>query len=235
MFNYETIFANISYVKQKEAIKNQLQFDGVNQVSASVNMDPDYADESLSANGNYGRSFWKYYKVNFGTRISWNKFNNIRVFNDGLNSGDIQAKVQTTESFNQSYTVGFSTNFKRLPSLSLSYNYAISDNFSDVIYTDSPTVSIDYSLNNGFSFTAEYNFFHNKNKSESIDTEYDFLAASIMYKNKDSKWEWKLAGTNLLNTTSLETNSFSQSGGVSTFSSYKVQPRFLTLNIKYAI
>lgn len=235
MFNYENIFANVSYSRQTEAIKNQTEFNGVNQVSTSVNIDPNFADETFSASGNYGRSFLKYYKANFSSRISWNKFNNIRVFQDSASPGNTINQVQTTESFNQSYTIGFSTNFKRLPSLSLSYNYSINDNFSDIIYTDSPTISLEYGLDNGFSFTSEYNYFHNKNKSETINTEYDFLSMNIMYRKKDSKWEWKLSGTNLLNTTALETNSFNQLGGTSTFSSYRVQPRFIILNLRYNI
>ena len=74
-----------------------------------------------------------------------------------------------------------------------------------------------------------------RNKSNTIDSEYDFLTASLMYQKKDSKWEWKLSGTNLLDTKSLDTNSFSQLGGTSTFSSYRVQPRFVILSLKYRL
>ena len=115
----------------------------------------------------------------------------------------------------------------------MSYNYSISDNFSDTIYTDSPSLTLEYYFLDAFSFTSEYNFFHNYNKSKTIDSEYDFLTASLMYQKKDSKWEWKLSGTNLLDTKSLDSNSFNQLGGTSNFSSYRVQPRFLILSLKY--
>ena len=234
MFNFENIFANISYTKQVDAIKNKALFSGVNQVSSAVNINSDFPEESLSGSANYGRSFFKYYKANARVSIGWNKFNNIRVYPDTDTDPDNNpTAIQTTESLSQSYSLGFSTNFKQLPNLGISYNYSISDNFSDIVYTDSPSLTLEYYFLEAFSFTSEYNFFHNYNKSKTIDSEYDFLSANIMYQKKDSKWEWKLSGTNLLDTKSLDSNSFSQLGGTSTFSSYKVQPLYLILSLKY--
>lgn len=127
----------------------------------------------------------------------------------------------------------FSTNYKVIPNLSLGYAYTINDNFNDVFYTDSPTVGLEYYFLNAFSFVSDYTFNHNTNKSKTVNSEYDFLSASIIYQKKDSKWEYKLAGTNILNTKSLNNNSFSQIGGISNFSSYFVQPRYIILSLKY--
>jgi hypothetical protein len=234
MFNFENIFANLTYTKQLDAIKNKALLTGVNQVSSSVNMNSNFPEESFSGSANYGRSFLKYYKANARVSVGWNKFNNIRVFPDSdTDPNNNPTKIQTTESVSQNYTLGFSTNYKQLPNLGLSYSYSISDNFSDTVYTDSPSLTLEYYFLEAFSFTSEYSFFHNYNKSKTIDSEYDFLSANIMYQKKDSKWEWKLSGTNLLDTKSLDTNSFSQLGGTSTFSSYRVQPRYLILSLKY--
>ncbi|MFD2908210.1 carboxypeptidase regulatory-like domain-containing protein [Flavobacterium ardleyense] len=236
MFNFENIFANISYSKQVDGIKNKSLLTGVNQVSTAVNMNSNFADESLSGSGNYGRSFAKYYKANVRASFNWNKYNNIRVYPDGdLDPNNNPTKNQTTESFNQSYNVGFSTNYKTIPNLGLSYTYSISDNFSDTIYTDSPALTLEYYFLEAFSFTSEYNFYRNYNKSKTINSEYDFLTANLMYKKKSSKWEWKLSGTNLLNTKSLDTSSFSQLGGTSNFSSYIVQPRYIIIGLKYSL
>lgn len=234
MFNFENIFANLTYTKQLDAIKNKALLTGVNQVSSAVNMNSNFPEESFSGSANYGRSFLKYYKANARVSVGWNKFNNIRVFPDSdTDPNNNPTKIQTTESVSQNYTLGFSTNYKQLPNLGLSYSYSISDNFSDTVYTDSPSLTLEYYFLEAFSFTSEYSFFHNYNKSKTIDSEYDFLSANIMYQKKDSKWEWKLSGTNLLDTKSLDTNSFSQLGGTSTFSSYRVQPRYLILSLKY--
>ncbi|TGD57440.1 TonB-dependent receptor [Flavobacterium humi] len=229
MFNFENIFANITYTRQVDAIKNRAMFTSVNQVSSAVNMNSNFADETLSGNGAYGRSFLRYYKA--GTRIglNWSKFNNIRV------NPDNSEFFQTTKSFTQSYNVNFSTNYKEIPNIELAYNFSVNDNFSDVFYTDAPSVTLEYYFWNAFSFTSEYTFYHNRNKSKTVNNEYDFLSANLLYQRKNSKWEWKLSATNLLNTTSLNDSSFNQLGGSSSFSSYVVQPRYLILSLKYAL
>ena len=234
MFNFENIFANLTYTKQVEGIKNRVLFTGVNQVSSAVNMNSSFADETFSGNFNYGRSFSKYYKASVGVNINWSKFNNIRVYPDmDSDPNNNPTEIQATESFTQNYNVKFSTNFKTLPNLGLSYGLTINDNFSDVYYIDSPAITLEYYFLDSFSFTSDYNFYHNRNKSKTVETEYDFLNASLIYQKKDSKWEYKLAATNLLDTRSLNDNSFSQLGGSSTFSSYVVQPRYVILSFKY--
>ncbi|MQP24606.1 TonB-dependent receptor [Flavobacterium sp. LMO8] len=234
MFNFENIFANITYTRQLEAIKNRALLFDVNQVSSSVNINSSFPEETFSAIGNYGRSFAKYYKANLRVGANWSKFNNILVFPDtDTNPDNNPSEIQTTESIAQNYSLSFSTNYKTLPNLTLGYNFTINDNFSDVIYVDSPTLTLEYYFLDAFSFVSEYSYFHNRNKAKTIDSEYDFLTASLMYQKKNSKWEWKLSGTNLLDTKSLDTNSFSQLGGTSSFSSYRVQPRFVILSLKY--
>ena len=236
MFNFENIFANITYTRQLEAIKNRALLFGVNQISSTENMDSSFPDETFSAIGNYGRSFAKYYKANLRAGFNWSKSNNIRVYPDNdTNPNNNPTELQTIESYSQNYNLSFSTNYKTLPNLTLGYNFTINDNFSDVIYVDSPTLTLEYYFLDAFSFVSEYSYFHNRNKAKTIDSEYDFLTASLMYQKKDSKWEWKLSGTNLLDTKSLDTNSFSQLGGTSSFSSYRVQPRFVILSLKYTL
>jgi hypothetical protein len=201
MFNFENIFANISYSRQVEAIKNRALLIGVNQISSSENMNSNFPDETFSASGNYGRSFARYYKANFRAGFNWSKSNNIRVYPDAdTDPNNNPSEIQTIESYSQSYNLSFSTNYKTLPNLTVGYNFSINDNFSDVIYIDSPTVTLEYFFLDAFSFVSEYSYFHNRNKAKTIDSEYDFLTASLFYQKKGSKWEWKLSGTNLLDT-----------------------------------
>lgn len=236
MFNFENIFGFINYTKQVDAIKSRalLSDFGANQVSSPVNIESNFADETISGAFNYGRSFAKYYKASFGLSVNWSKFNNIRVFQDfDADPDNNPSEIQTTESFTQSYNVKFSTNFKTIPNLSLGYGYTINDNFSDTFYTDSPSIGLEYYFLDSFSLVSDYSFYHNRNKAKTIDTEYDFLSASLVFQKKNSKWEYKLSGTNLLETKALNNNSFNQIAGVSTFSSYTVQPRYVLLSLKY--
>lgn len=239
MFNFENIFANLMYTRQTDAIKNRVFFTGptgINQIASSVNMNPTFADETFSGSGNYGRSFLRYYKGSAGASLNWSKFNNIRVYPDGdANPNNNPTEIQSTESFTQNYNVKFSTNYKKIPNIEVAYNFTINDFASDIYYVDAPSVTLEYYFLDAFSFTSEYTFYHNRNKAKTINNEYDFLTAALMYQKKDSKWEWKLSGTNLLNTGSLNNSSFSQLGGTSSFSSYIVQPRYVILSLKYAL
>ena len=227
MFNMENIFANFTYTKQTDIITNRALLTGVNQVSSSVNMNSNFPQESLTGMFNYGRSFARYFKANAGANLNWSKNNNIRV------NPDNSEYIQNTESFTQNYDIGFSTNFKKLPNIELAYDFTINDFQNQIYYVDNPSVTLEYFFLDAFSFTSEYSFYHNRNKSKTIDTEYDFLTASFSYQKKDSKLEYKLSATNLLNTTSLNDSSFNALGGSTNFSSYYVQPRYIILSLKY--
>ena len=218
MFNFENISANVSYSKTVDAVKTRSVFDGVNQSSSPFNSD--FADESISGFGMYGRSFFRYYKASLSTRLSWSKFNNI------------QNNVFTTnESFTQNYSVKLATNFKELPNLELGYDVTVNDYSGSKFYTERPSAKLDYYFLKSFSFVSEYEFYHYYNSDKSVENEYDFLSASLIYQKKDSKWEYKVAATNLLNTTSLNDDSFSQFS--TRTSQYTVQPRYVILSLKY--
>nr|WP_294775519.1 carboxypeptidase-like regulatory domain-containing protein [uncultured Flavobacterium sp.] len=225
MFNFENISAAASYNRTVDAIKTRAFFNNVNQVSSPYNSE--FADETLSFFGSYGRSFYKYYKASLNVNLNWSKFNNIQIDRNTL-----QDILVSNESFTQTYNLRASTNFKDLPNIELGYSYTINDYPNDTFYTDRPTVKLDYFFLKSFSFVSEYEFYHYYNKDKSVENEYDFLSASLIYqKTKDSKWEYKISATNLLNTTSLNDDNFSQFS--TRTSQYRVQPRYVMLSLKY--
>ncbi|QBN19676.1 carboxypeptidase-like regulatory domain-containing protein [Flavobacterium nackdongense] len=220
MFNLENITAFLNYSKRIDAIKTAAIFDGVNQTSAPFNSD--FADETISGNGTYGRSFLKNYKASLAANINWSLFNNRQ---NGINIAN--------ESFTQSYTMRASTNYKNMPNLELGYNIVINNYADNVFYTDKPFAKLDYYFLNAFSFVTEYEFYHYYNTDKTVNNEYDFLSASLIYQKKDSKFEYKISGTNLLNTKSINDDSFSQFS--TRTSQYTVQPRYLIFSLKYNI
>ena len=229
MFNMENISANITYSKQTEIITNRALLTGINQVSSSVNINSNFPNESLSGFFRYEKSFARYFKANGSTNISRSTNNNIRV---NPNNSEF---IQNTKSFTQNYKIGFSTNLKKLPNIELAYDYTVNDFQNQINYVDSPSVSLEYFFLDAFSFTSEYNFFHNRDKANTFDTEYDFLTASLSYQKRDSKFEYKVSATNLLNTTAQNDNSFNALGGSTSFTSYYVQPRFVVFSLKYVL
>ena len=218
MFNFENIFANINYSRKVDAVKTNATFAGINQTSTPFNSN--FADETLTGTGNYGRSLHKNYKTSANVTFNWAKFNNI------------QNNLPTiTESYTQSYNVEFSTTFKKMPNIEFGYNYTINKYSEATFYTDKPFINLDYYFLNSFSFVAEYEFYHYYNKNRTVENEYDFLSASLIYQKKDSKIEYKIAATNLLNTTSLNDDSFTQFS--TRTSQYTVQPRYIIFSLKY--
>ncbi|MEN2399703.1 TonB-dependent receptor [Flavobacterium sp. MC2016-06] len=218
MFNFENIFANATYTKKIDAIKTKADFTGINQSSTPYNSN--LADETFTGMGNYGRSFLKNYKASVNATFNWSKFNNIQ-----------NNVLATTESFSQSYTVKAATNYKNMPNLELGYNALINKYSGSTYYTDKPFARLDYYFLNSFSFVSEYEFYHYYNSNKTVDNEYDFLSASLIYQKKDSKWEYKISATNLLNTTYLNDDSFSQFS--TRVSQYTVQPRYIIFSMKY--
>ncbi|SHF96936.1 CarboxypepD_reg-like domain-containing protein [Flavobacterium fluvii] len=218
MFNLENISAFLTYSKRIDAIKTKAFYNGVNQSSVPYNSD--FADETVSGSGSYGRSFLKNYKASFSANLNWSLFNNIQ--NNVLSSN---------ESFTQSYTLRTSTNYKKLPNLELGYNMVINNYANSIYYTDRPFAKLDYYFLDSFSLVTEYEFYHYHNAEKTVDNQYDFLSASLIYQKKDSKFEYKISGTNLLNTKSINDDSFSQFS--TRISQYTVQPRYLILSLKY--
>ncbi len=218
MFNFENIFAFVNYSRRIDAVKRDAVFDGVNQSSTPINSA--FIDESLSGTGSYGRSFSKNYKASASAILSWSKFNNIQ-----------NEQAITTESFTQSYTLKASTNYKALPNIEMGYTISINDYNDSTFYTEKPFARLDYYFLESFSFVSEYEFYHYYNNSKTISNEYDFLTASLIYQKKNSKWEYKISATNLLNTTSLNDDGFSEFS--TRTSQYNVQPRYVLFSLKY--
>jgi len=228
MFNFTNIFAAVNYTRRIDAIKSRLFFEGNNQISSSTNIGSGFADETLSGSASYGRSFLKYYKASVSINMNWSKFNNIRL----QNASNFE-RIETTESFTQGYTFKASTNFKAMPNLEVGYNIVVNDYNGTAFLTERPFARLDYFFLDAFSFVADYEFYHytNDNADFPVDNEYDFLSASLIYQKKNSKWEYKVSATNLLNTTSLNDDSFSQFSTQT--SQYTVQPRYLIFSLKY--
>jgi len=218
MFNFENIFANATYTRKVDAIKTKAKFTGINQESNPYNSN--LADETFFGVGNYGRSFLKNYKASLNASLNWSKFNNIQ-----------NEVLTTTESFVQSYTVKASTNYKNFPNIEFGYNALINKYSGSTYYTDKPFARLDYYFLNSFSFVSEYEFYHYYNGSKAVNNEYDFLSASLIYQKKDSKWEYKVTATNILNTRYLNDDSFSQFS--TRVSQYTVQPRYIIFSMKY--
>lgn len=228
LFNYTTIFGNINYNKTTDPVINRTVFNGFYQVSERQNAD--FENENLSGNIGYQRSFLKFYKASVGANANWNKTNTLRV-NPQDPTNPASDFIQTTESIGQSYRFSLGTQYQKWPNIEAGYSISLNDYQGTTFTTHQPFIKLDYYFLNGFSITSDYNYYNYGNSSGTIENVYDFLNASINYRKKDAKMEYRISGTNLLNTTSLNDDSFNQTGFRT--SQYIVQPRYVVFSLKY--
>ena len=224
LFNFTNIFGFVNYSRKVNAIKTEALFTGMNQFSTPYNSN--FPDETLTSMFNYGRSFGRL-KASVNASVNWSKFYNIRL----QSVVNVTRTPIVTESITQSYTGKLGTNYKNAPNLELGYTLAVNDYQSSTFYTEKPFAKLDYYFWDAFSFVAEYEFYQYSNNDKTIRNTYDFLTAKFQYQQKDKPWEFELSGTNLLNTTSLNDDSFTQFQ--TRTSQYQVQPRYVVFSIKY--
>ena len=107
LYNYTTIFANLSYTTTKDPVVNGISFQSIYSTANRLNIDAE--NQSLNGTVFYSKSFQKYYKVTSGINVSWNK--NF-VLNRRVVNGVTQEFIQGIENVNNGYNVAFATQFK---------------------------------------------------------------------------------------------------------------------------
>jgi hypothetical protein len=237
MFNYTNVFAFVNYSKRVDQIRNQSEFltipnpdypinsneeflQTTNRISTPFNSN--FADETVSANGRFERAFGKI-KASLGGNFSYSKFNQF-----------VNNERSVNESFTQSYNTRITTNFKAAPNVELGYNLSINDyqqgGGTNTYYTHRPFINVDAYFLKGFRFTTDFSYYNYKNKEETLNS-YSFWDAELSYQKKDTKWEYTLGVTNLLDTKSL--NQDNTNALYFSTSEYFIQPRYVVLSVKY--
>jgi len=221
MFNFTNIFANIAYSKRIDALKSGVDIVGINRVSSTINSN--FEDESLTASGKYERTFGKI-KASVQGNLGWSTTNNL-----------VDNAQRTSNSLTQNYTAALSTNFKNAPNLELGYRYTVNNyengNLETTFYTSRPYARFDASFLKNFIFTVDYDYYNYTDKEETISNTYSFLESNLTYQKKDSRWEYGIKGTNLLNTTTLNRDSTNEL--FFSTQAYFVQPRYVLFSVKY--
>lgn len=220
MFNYTNVFGFVNYSKRIDQVRTSINPSSIFQVSSPFNSN--FADETVTANGRFERTFGKL-KASLGGTFNYSKFNQI-----------VNDERSINESFTQSYRARFSTNFRNAPNFEIGYNLSINDYEQGAgrskFYTHSPFANVDVYFLKSFVFKADYSYFNYRNETETINN-YSFLDASLGYQKKDSRWEYTLGVTNILDTKSL--NQDNSSVGLISTSEYFIQPRYAVLSVKY--
>ena len=227
MFNYTRINASANYTKRIDAVKNSSTIEGIDQISTSVNSV--FPDETFSLSGRAGKSMGKV-EVKASARLNYNITNNqFRSLNGTTN--------RETNSFTQNYEASVETNFAKGVNFEVGYNRTINDYDNGAgettYFTDRPFVNMEVNFLKNLSLLADYSYYNYTDAAKTIDNNYSFLNADLYYQKTDSPWEFSLGVKNLTDNQSINNDSFNPNNNSTSTSQYFVQPRFLTLGVKY--
>jgi len=223
LFNYTNVFARLSYNKNIDQIRGLTNFENVIRTSSFFNSN--FADESVSASGRIQRTFGKL-RASLSSNFNYSKINQF-----------IQGRQSLNERFTQSYTPELRTNFRQAPNVRLRYRYSVSDNNqgtnSTKFVTNAPSIDFDAYIWKSLTFRTDYTY-NNQDDGVNPSQSFETWDASLSYrKNEDSKWEYEIKATNLLDIDSRIRNS---ANNLSVLNSETfIQPRFVTFKIRYEL
>ena len=223
LFNYTNVFARASYSNNIDQIRSLTEFDNVIRTSTFFNSA--FADETASLFGRVQRTFGK---VRASINVSYN-YSKINQF--------VQGERSVNEGFTQTYTPGLRTNFKIAPNISLSYRYSVTKNDQGsretTFTTNAPTFEFDAYIWKSLTIRSDYAYTVQKQEGGESQSFQNWNARISYRKNRDSKWEYEIRATNLLNIDSQVRNS---ANNISVFSSETfIQPRFISFRFIYTL
>lgn len=223
LFNYTNIGGNLNYSRRIDVVKTNISMVGINQVSSPINFDSNFPDETFSALGSFSKTVKKIqFKLNANLFLS--KTNNT-----------INTEIRESSSFTQNYTASVLSNFREFPNFEVGYNFVKNDydngGVEQIYFTHKPYANINLRFLKNFDFAAEWEYFDYTNDEKTIKNNYSFVNANLYYRNGESPWEFSVRATNLLDTKSLNNDSFSDQFNIT--SQYFVMPRIVMFVVKY--
>ncbi|MCB4806712.1 TonB-dependent receptor family protein [Tamlana sp. 62-3] len=222
LFNYTNVFATVNYSKNIDQIRSLTNFENV--ITTSTYFNSQFADESLSANGRWQRTFGK---IRTGLSAG---------FNYSLQNQFIENVQSINKTLSQTYRPEIRTNFNNAPNVRLRYTYSISNTDQGTrttkIIRNAPSISFDAYIWKSITFVTDYSY-----TNQDVDGESDSFQswdAGLAYRNnEDSHWEFEVKASNLLN---IDANINNNVGtfSVSNSSTY-ILPRFVTFRVIYSL
>jgi hypothetical protein len=223
LFNYTNVFARLAYSKNIDQIRNITSFENV--ISTNTFFNSNFADESATAFGRIQRTFGKLI-ASVNLSFNYSKINQ-----------SIDSRRSVNTGFTRSYTPSLRTIFKKAPNVSLKYKYTVSTNNQGpnetTFYTSAPSLDFDAYIWKSVTLKTDYTFTNQSLRGGNSDN-FQTWNASISYrKNRDTKWEFEVVATNLLDIDSKVSNT-----ATNLFVSESrifIQPRFITFRLRYEL
>lgn len=221
MFNNLNVFGALTYQKKFDDITNIIQFNGLERVNSPINIDP--ANEILTGSASVSKG---YGNIRLSGSGNWTRSTTNNRISDIANEN---------VSFQQRYRFGVRTTI--VSNIHLNLNYEMSYNkyearsITSKFENHRPSGGLEIDFLKGFNLDIDYEYNSYLNKSNDTESNYDLLSAKLRYRKDKSPWEFRVEGMNLMNTTGIRRDSFSESL-ISTFE-YFIQKRYWLFSVMY--
>lgn len=221
MYNYFNVFGGLTYQKKFDDITNIIQFNGLERINTPINIDP--ANEVFTGFASFSK---RYSNIRLSGSGNWTR---------SVTNNRISDLENENVSFQQRYKLGVSSTISSTIQLDLAYTLSLSSYEARAAMSKfenhSPSAELDIDFFKSFNLEVDYEYNSYLNKTNDTQSNYDLLNARLTFRKDKSPWEFKVEGMNLMNTTGIRRDSFSDSL-ISTFE-YFIQKRYWLFSVMY--
>lgn len=221
MYSFFNIYGGASYQRTLDDIQNSYTINQWERISLPVNILA--VNQQASGYLNIEKRFNKF-RTSLDGNWSWAHFYN--------ELGEVQ---NLNTNLRQTYKGLVSTKLWDHVSLRLSHEITLSEyagNLSTNQFVNHESAArANWKILKDLRLIADYSYNDYKNLQTNTRSKYDILDLSLQYRKDGSAWEFTLKGLNLLNTTSIRRDSFTDNV-ISTYS-YDIQRRYLVFMIMW--
>lgn len=220
MYNFFNVYGGLNYSRRFDDITNIVSFNNLERVNTPININT--ANEVLTGYASTDKRF-DHWRFNF--RANWSRSVSNNIISDTPNENT---------NFRQSYRVtASSTLFKKFyldVGYDVSFNTYEGRGVNNQFENHKPFAELSVDVMKGMEFQVDYEYNSYLSTGNNAQT-YDLLNGHLTYRKDGSPWEFKVEGMNLLNTTGIRQDSFSESL-ISTYE-YFIQKRYWVFSVKF--
>lgn len=220
MYNFFNIYGGLNYARRLEDITNVVRFNNLERVNTPININT--ANEVFSGYASADKRF-DHFRLNFSG--NWSRSTSNNVISDIANEN---------VSFTQSYNMKLSTTLLKSIYLDVGYNASFNryegNNVSNRTENHRPYTELSIEFLKSFTFDSKYEY-NSYIAGNGQNTTFDLLDAELRFRKEGSPWEFKVEGMNLLNTTGVRRDSFSES--LISIYEYFIQKRYWLFSVMY--
>lgn len=228
-FNFSTYSAFVNYSKNIGTVRQKIERINLFTVSSPINSA--FSDDFLTGVFSFHKSY-QYFKWSLNANLNYIKYYN--AVSDTQNNKSLAYQDVKTTSFTHSYETKMISNLKGFFNFDIGYGITINQyqnsRYKQKYIRHSPLAKVDIIFLKDFRLQSDftYNLYQDK---EQIINRYSFWNSRLLFQKQNSKWEFSVSCTNILNTVSLNTNSGNEL--YHSVGAYFIQPRYVVLGINY--